>query len=448
MYRIKNNHLPGQPRYAARIAILQMRHIGLRLLPTIFACLLASSIQAQESTQYGQGALQNNSSDTNRNSAFGFQALLNNTTGKYNAAGGYQALYDNLTGIANTAFGYKAQVANTNGAYNTAYGFEALLATTSGSSNTACGAQALYFNTSGYDNTASGCSALFENTTGYGNTACGFYAVVGNTTGVFNTGIGYQALYQNATGNDNTAVGYYALTNATGNRNTALGFGAGHNITSGNNNIMIGHLGTSTDSAIIRIGTPGVHSAAFLAGVNGVTVSSGAAVYIDANGQLGTLTSSRRFKTNIKAIGAISGKLMSLRPVQFRYNDAAEKGPHPVQYGLIAEEVAKVYPNLVQYDKQGKPFTVYYHLLTPMLLNELQKAHSQIGQIRAAHQAEAVAHRAEVASLRAALQRQSAELASLKRTQQQQSKMLAKLAASLQAEQSRMPGQQAEQVHR
>ena len=108
-----------------------------------------------------------------------------------------------------------------------------------------------------------------------------------------------------------------------------------------------------------------------------MTATDGVEVYIDSNGQLGTVTSSRRFKKDIHDMGSVTDRLMQLRPVTFRYKEAAENGAHPVQYGLIAEEVAKVYPELVQYDKAGKPFTIYYHLLTPMLLNELQKAHRQ-----------------------------------------------------------------------
>jgi alpha-mannosidase len=162
-----------------------------------------------------------------------------------------------------------------------------------------------------------------------------------------------------------------------------------------------------------------------------VTTSGGVEVYVDANGQLGTLTSSRRFKHDIKAMGNVSEKLMQLRPVQFRYTDAAEKGPHAVQYGLIAEEVAKVYPNLVQYDKAGKPFTVYYHLLTPMLLNELQKEHHRAEEQRTQIQGQ----KTEIIALKAALQQQSAELASLRQTQEQQVKVLAKLAAFVQTAQ-------------
>jgi hypothetical protein len=151
-------------------------------------------------------------------------------------------------------------------------------------------------------------------------------------------------------------------------------------------------------------------------------------VFINSNGQLGTVTSSRRFKKDIHDMGGVTDKLMRLRPVTFRYKEAGEGGAHPVQYGLIAEEVAKVYPNLVQYDKSGRPFTIYYHLLTPMLLNELQKVHRQ----NAAQHAEIVALNAsaEIAALKS-------ELASMRQSQQQQRMALAQLTALVEASRNR-----------
>ena len=162
--------------------------------------------------------------------------------------------------------------------------------------------------------------------------------------------------------------------------------------------IDIGNTGSGSDSGTIRIGSTGDQIATFIAGISGVKASGGVEVYINSNGQLGTVNSSRRFKFDIKEIGATSDRLMDLRPVAFRYKEADQDGTHPIQYGLIAEEVAKVYPDLVQYDKAGKPFTVYYHLLTPMMLNELQKAHQQI------------------AALTAGQENQSSEVGSLQRT--------------------------------
>ena len=179
---------------------------------------------------------------------------------------------------------------------------------------------------------------------------------------------------------------------------------------------------------------------------SGVTASGGVTVFVNSNGQLGTLTSSRRFKNDIKDMGTISEKLMRLRPVTFRYKDTAESGPHHLQYGLIAEEVAKVYPDLVQYDKQGKPFTIYYHLLTPMLLNELQKEHranmAQKSALKAAQTKIAALTtsqqmaQAETASLKAALGTQGAELAALKQSQRSEIAALrSELAALKQAQQ-------------
>jgi hypothetical protein len=226
-------------------------------------------------------------------------------------------------------------------------------------------------------------------------------------------------------GNSNTANGGGALySNTTGSGNIALGNNAGQKITTGSYNIAIGNSGLSTDSGVIRLGTVGLQRATFIAGINGVTTSGGVEVFINSSGQLGTVTSSRRFKDDIRDMGSASEKLMNLRPVTFRYKKAAESGAHPLQYGLIAEEVAKVYPDLVQYDKAGKPFTIYYHLLTPMLLNELQKAHRQ-----------AAAQQNEIALLRRENADVKSELASLKLTQQQQTRILAKLTTLAQAPQ-------------
>jgi len=343
------------------------------------------------------------------NTATGTSALENNSTGNQNTANGFYALFSNQAGNNNTATGVSALQSNTTGWYNTANGVYALVFNNNGNYNTANGYMALYLNTSGSQNAANGVNALYSNTTGVNNTATGLDALYSNTTGGWNTANGLSALYHNTTGNGNTADGDYALLNATGSFNTGLGYQAGQHITSGSNNIAIGNPGASADSGVIRIGTKGTHTATFIAGINGVTVTGGTAVYILPNGQLGTLTSSRRFKSDIHDMRNVSERLMQLRPVTFRYNDRAEKGPHALQYGLIAEEVAKVYPDLVQYDKAGKPFTVYYHLLTPMLLNELQKEHRQ----NEAQQQEIVAQRQAIAGMKS-------EFAVLKERQEHQ----------------------------
>jgi hypothetical protein len=241
-------------------------------------------------------------------------------------------------------------------------------------------------------------------------------------------------------GTGNSANGYQALLNiTTGSNNIAIGNLAGENLATGSNNIDIGNTALAADTGIMRIGTTGTQKSTYIAGVSGSTASKGVAVYITPSGQLGTLTSSRRFKKDINDMAGVSDRLMQLRPVTFRYKQAAEDGTHPIEYGLIAEEVAKVYPDLVQYDKAGKPFTIYYHLLTPMLLNELQKQHRQAVAQRVALRAAQTritiltaaqeAAQAETASLKAALQTQSSELASLKQAQQEQLKALARLCA-------------------
>lgn len=372
------------------------------------------------------------------NTASGGYALSNNTTGSYNTADGYAAMLSNSTGGYNTAIGTTTLWSNTTGISNTATGFDALFANTTGNYNAAFGSSALYLNTTGSCNVANGCGAGFLNTTGWYNTANGYYALSGNTTGwyntatgagaldgnstgssntatgvnalhvnagQYNTATGVGALFRNTTGNNNTAEGYFALLNSTtGSYNIALGNGAGVNVITGSNNILIGNEGTNADSGVIRIGTPGTQGSTYIAGINGVTASGGVPVYITASGQLGTITSSRRFKYDIQDLGASSEKLMDLRPVTFRYKEAAEDGSHPLQYGLIAEEVAKVYPDLVQYDKQGKPFTVYYHLLTPIMLKELQKAHQEISDLKAGQQNQSVALQSQVTSLQRTVQ--------------------------------------------
>jgi hypothetical protein len=367
---------------------------------------------------FGSGG-STNTAPYSTNLAFGAAALASNTMGLYNTAIGVEALRSNNTGFYNTANGTFALYSNTAGYNNTANGFDALGSNITGFNNTANGFETLISNITGFQNTANGSYALFFNTTGFQNTANGFGALYFNTTGYNNIAIGEEALFSNTTGSENIAIGYAALSsNTTGSNNIALGSRAGVGTTIGSNNIAIGSSGPAAESNAIRIGTPGWQTSTYVAGINGVTASRGVPVFINANGQLGTITSSRRFKNAIKDMGPVTDRLMKLRPVTFRYKDSAEQGTHALQYGLIAEEVAKVYPDLVQYDKAGKPFTIYYHLLTPMLLNELQKAH---------HRYEA--QQTEITALKAALQTQGSELASFKQSQQQQLNALAKLSA-------------------
>jgi Chaperone of endosialidase len=301
------------------------------------------------------------------------------------------------TGNRNTALGETALSSNTSGSDNTAVGSDACLSNTNGDSNTAVGSFALYANTTGDVNTAVGSGTMPSNTTGSANTALGVNALNLNTTGGSNTAVGFQALFGNTTASNSTAIGSNALGNSSGTGNIALGRLAGFNITSGNNNIHIGNSAPGNESNTIRIGN--TQTATFLAGVNGVTLSSGTEVFVDSSGRLGTITSSLRFKEDIRDMGEASRDLMKLRPVSFHYKAGHDDGSRLPQYGLIAEEVAQVYPDLVQYDDQGKPFTVRYHAINAMLLNELQKQQEVVED-----------QRAQIGSLKSRLEEQEARL--------------------------------------
>jgi hypothetical protein len=260
------------------------------------------------------------------------------------------------------------------GGQNTASGLNALKSNTTGTFNTAIGAGALGANTSGNNNTASGLSALSNNTTGGLNTASGAFALVVNN-GDNNTAIGDEALRNNTSGSGNTAIGLETLfSNMTGSSNIAVGPASGFN-TTGSNNIDIWNDGVAGESGVIRIGRSGFQTATFFAGIRGVTTGMADAipVLIDSKGQLGTISSSRRYKQDIKDMGATSSRLMALRPVTFRYLKPYANGEKPIQFGLIAEEVAESFPELVVRNQEGRPETVKYQDLTPLLLNELQK---------------------------------------------------------------------------
>jgi hypothetical protein len=330
-------------------------------------------------TAIGAGALYDYSTGSN-NTASGFEALYNDQVGSSNTANGYFALQGN-NGSYNTATGTSALQSNNTGTYNTASGYQALISN-NGSDNTATGADSLYNNTTGGYNTASGMNALYSNTSADYNTASGYGALYATTTGNSNTASGYEALYGNTSGTQNTATGLHALAaNTTGSNNIAEGYHAGYNLTTGSNNIDIGSPGVKAESGVIRIGTitgtTSTQSAAYVAGIYGVkTATTGTAVFIDSSGQLGTVSSSVRYKEDIQPMAAASERLLNLRPVKFRYKKADASGEKPVQYGLIAEEVAAVFPELVLFNKDGQPETVAYHILPTLLLNEYQKEHN------------------------------------------------------------------------
>jgi trimeric autotransporter adhesin len=337
-------------------------------------------------TECGTGALESNTLG-GLNSALGFDALTSNTTGYYNAASGVGALASNTGGNGNTASGYEALFSDTTGNDNTASGVDALFSDTTGNSNTASGDFALFsntmgngntasgelalaINTTGGDNTANGVDSLYSNTTGWSNTANGIAALFSNTTSYYNTASGGNALYYNTTGYDNTASGYNALVNeTTGSYNIGLGAGAGGNVVAGSNNIDIGGAGSSDESNTIRIGHNNTQSATYIAGISGTGVT-GSTVEVTSSGQLGIALSSARYKRGIRDMGGASAGLMRLRPVTFRYkNDSSGT----LQYGLVAEEVERVYPELVTRGPEGKVQSVRYLEFTALLLNELQK---------------------------------------------------------------------------
>ena len=364
-------------------------------------------------TAEGNSALFNLTTGVN-NTAVGFQALFNNTTGNDNTAIGVVALVSNTSGSDNTATGVFTLFANTTGSLNTGYGVNALANNTTGDQNTATGVNALISNTTADNNTATGFEALFRNTTGTQNTATGAFALVHNTTANNNTADGFQALLNNATGKENTAVGESAfktanadsntgvgfqvafhntsgarntavghhalLNNSTGSNNIVLGANAGVNLTTGSNNIDIGSVGVGGESNTTRIGT--LQTRAFIKGISGSAVT-GTAVVVNAAGQLGVAPSSAHFKREIRPMGKESEAILGLKPVSFCYDQEIDQEGLP-QFGLVAEEVEKMNPDLVVRDDAGRPYTVRYDQVNAMLLNEFLKAHRKMEKQEAA----------------------------------------------------------------
>jgi hypothetical protein len=315
---------------------------------------------------------------------YGTVAGANTTTGGADSAFGYNALNQNTTGEGNTAVGLSALFANISGIQNTAVGGDALQTCTT-DNNTAVGYGALSENATGTNNTAIGLYALggTAGSSGSNNTASGLQALTANTTGAFNTANGVVALYTNTSGDSNTAIGHGALSsNTTGGSNIALGDSAGSLLSTGGNNIDIGHVGVAGESGNIRIGTSGTQTATFIAGIRGVAIAGAQPVGVNASGQLGIRASSARYKEAIKPMDKASEVILSLRPVTFRYkNELDPKGSR--QFGLVAEQVATVDPDLVARDEQGKPFTVRYEEVNAMLLNEFLKEHSTVREQKA-----------------------------------------------------------------
>jgi hypothetical protein len=276
-----------------------------------------------------------------------------------------------------------------------------------GSDDTAIGVVALSANTTGLNNTAVGTQALGANTSGGSNTALGWKALVANTTAFNNTATGVLALASCTTGGSNTALGVRTLLDlTTGSNNIAIGLNSGANLTAGVNNIYIGSAPPNDEGNTIRIGTPGLHTGTFLAGIYGFTSSSGTPVYVNVGGQLGYTPSSIRYKEEVANMGDVGDILMNLRPVRFRYKPAYDDGSRLLQYGLVAEEVAVVAPGLVDYDPEGRPLLVRYHFVNAMLLAEAQSQHRKT----VAQEARIIELEARVAAQQANLERQQARI--------------------------------------
>ena len=334
-------------------------------------------------TAEGQSALLSLATGT-YNTAVGFFSLTSNTQGQFNTAVGAGALLTN-TAELNTAIGAAALLNNTFGFQNTANGAFALLSNTTGSDNTASGFGALQLNTTGGNNTAVGLGALGVNTTGAVNTAAGTLSLASNTAGVSNTATGVQALFVNSIGSNNTANGYQALAaSTTGGGNTAIGYQALDHSTTGSNNIALGagagsNIVTASDTICIGIIGVDVTDGCYIGHIFEEPIDpDNLAMAIDVHGKVGTPASSQRFKDDIKPMDKASDAILALKPVTFHYKNDAKRSP---RFGLIAEEVAKVNPDLVALDKEGKPYSVRYDQVNAMLLNEFLKEHRKVQEL-------------------------------------------------------------------
>ena len=324
----------------------------------------------------------------------------------------------------NTAEGHDALFSLTNGTSNTANGHAALKANTNGDRNTANGALALFTNVTGSENTATGYTALFFNR-GSWNTANGIGALHSNATGTNNTANGQRSLYDNLNGSRNTANGSGALGNNTmGNNNTADGFQTLGNNTTGSFNIALGNnagSGVSTADDVICIGAAGadVSHSCYIGNIFNQSSPSGLAVFVNSDGKLGTIMSSRRFKEDIKPMDKASEANLALQPVAFRYKkDFDPTGT--AQFGLVAEDVAKVNPDLVVRDKEGKPYSVRYDQVNAMLLNEFLKERKKVEN-----------QQETIAQLKSDATKQEAATIELKSTVAQQQKAMEVLTAQL-----------------
>jgi hypothetical protein len=309
-----------------------------------------------------------------------------------NTGDGQGALQSITTGIYNSAFGIFSLLSLTDGNFCTGFGAGTLLLNTA-SENTAVGAGALLSNTTGNLNTANGAFALFNHATGVENTAVGNRALFSDTTSNDNTAVGDIAMFNNVDGGSNTAVGVAALRdNVSGGNNCALGRGA-LRFNEGSGNIAIGREAGTTPpltgqyNNTILLGILGDADAldpngrAYIGNVRDVATANldAVPVLIDSSGQLGTINSSRRFKKDIRPMDQTSEVILALKPVTFHYKDGdTKKARETPQYGLIAEDVAAVNPDLIVRDKDGEIYSVRYDAVNVMLLNEFLKEHKKV----------------------------------------------------------------------
>ena len=369
-------------------------------------------------TAVGDATLSDNTTGA-RNTAVGRSALMHNTRGDHNIAIGESALFNNSVGRNNSALGVHALFHNSEGIDNIAFGNNALFRNIDGNNNSAFGVQALYSNTTGGKNIAVGRSALISNVGGDRNTAVGVEALYANTAASDNVAVGHTALSQNVRGGNNTAVGSDALRYATGNFNTALGAAAGRGVRTGSWNIHIGNIGMVDDDGVIRIGMGSTEKKTFIAGITGVALT-GTPVVVDRHGQLGVAPSSECFKHKIKSMDKTSESIFALKPVTFYYKKEIDPEDVP-QFGLVAEDVEKVNPDLVVHDKDGKPYSVRYDQVNAMLLNEFLKEHrtvkeqgATITRQRKDFEAALAQQQKQIEALTAGLQKVSAELEVIK----------------------------------
>jgi Chaperone of endosialidase len=363
--------------------------------------------EGTENTAIGAAALLFNTGGFD-NTAVGAAALLNNTTGFFNTAVGTDALESNTTGESNTAVGRDALANNSTGGGNTAVGRAALLNNTTGESNTTLGRQALLSNETGSSNTAVGRAALASNSAGFGHTAVGYRALESSTaSGQFcfaNTAVGSLALGNNTSGCSNTAIGGVALaSNTSGSSNVAVGLLAGDNVTTADNVICIG-----TD-----VQGENVSNSCYIGNIWNQQSFSGQTVFVNSDGKLGNSTSSRRFKDEIKPMDKASEALLALQPVTFRYKKEFDPSG-AIQFGLVAEDVERVNPDLVVRDKAGKPNSVRYDQVNAMLLNEFLKEHRKNEE----QEATIARQQKQIEALTAGLQKVSAQLQASRHAEQ------------------------------